>query len=294
MSPTYDPRHLRHAFGRAAESYEAAAVLQREVQSRLLEQLDYLDDRMPGVALDVGAGPGGAAAAMKKRWPRSRVVALDMALPMLRQAKRKASWWRPFSRVCADAARLPFIDDSVDVIFSSLCLQWAQDLPATLAEFRRVLRPDGLLLFSTFGPGTLAELRGAFAAADEVPHVSAFAPIQAVGDALVQAGFRDPVVDTDSFTLTYPDLMTLMRELRAIGATNALDSRRRSLTGKRRIRDAEAAYEAHRRDGVLPSTWEVIYAQAWGPKPGAPRREAGVDVAHVPVAGIPIRRRPRS
>lgn len=291
--PTFDPRHLKHAFGRAATSYEAAAALQKEVESRLLESLDYLDDRVPEVVLDIGAGPGRASAFMKKRWPKAQVVALDLALPMLREAKKKAGWWRPFRRVCADASALPFADASVDVIFSSLCLQWVDDLPATLAGFRRVLRPGGLLLFSTFGPRTLAELRDAFAAADEAPHVSPFAHIQQVGDALVQAGFRDPVLDQDTFTLTYPDLPALMRELRAIGATNALDTRRRTLTGKARFARAAAAYERLRRDGVLPSTWEVVYAQAWGPEPGAPRREAGADIAAVPLAAIPIRRKPR-
>lgn len=291
MSAPYDPRHLRRAFGRAAESYEAAAVLQHEVEARLLEHLDYLDDRRPSVLLDVGAGPGRASAAMRRRWPKATVVALDQALPMLRVARRRAGWWKPFQRVCADAGALPLAEDSVEVIFSSLCLQWAQDLGRTLAGFRRVLRPGGLLLISTFGPGTLAELREAFGAADEAPHVSPFLPIQAVGDALMQAGFRNPVVDTDSFTLTYPDMTALMRELRAIGATNALDGRRRSLTGRARFRAAEAAYEAHRRDGVLPSTWEVIYAMAWGPEPGAPIREDGAEVARFPAGAIPVRRR---
>ena len=290
--PTFDLRHLKHAFGRAAPSYEAAAALQQEVESRLLESLDYLDGRVPQVVLDVGAGPGRASAAMKKRWPKAQVVALDLALPMLREAKKKTGWWRPFRRVCADAAALPFAEGSVDVIFSSLCLQWVDDLPATLAGFRRVLRPGGLLLFSTFGPRTLGELREAFAAADQVPHVSPFAHIQQVGDALIQAGFRDPVLDQDRFTLTYPDLPALMRELRAIGATNALAGRRRTLTGKARFARAAAAYEPLRRDGALPSTWEVIYAQAWGPAPGAPRREAGADIAAVPLSAIPIRRKP--
>lgn len=289
--PTFDPRHLKHAFGRAAQSYEAAAALQKEVESRLLESLDYLDKRVPQMVLDIGAGPGRASAVMKKRWPKAQVVALDLALPMLREAKKKSGWWRPFRRVCADASALPFADASADVIFSSLCLQWVDDLPATLAGFRRVLKPGGLLLFSSFGPRTLGELRQAFAAADDAPHVSPFAHIQQVGDALIQAGFRDPVLDQDSFTLTYPDLPTLMRELRDIGATNALDSRRRTLTGKARFARAAAAYEPLRRDGALPSTWEVIYAQAWGPAPGAPRREAGADIAAVPLSAIPIRRR---
>ncbi|MFC4727164.1 malonyl-ACP O-methyltransferase BioC [Coralloluteibacterium thermophilus] len=292
MNARYDRRQLRRAFGRAAESYEAAAVLQREVEARLLESLDYLDDRVPARVLDLGAGPGRASAAMKKRWPRSEVIALDQALPMLRHARRHSGWLRPFRRVCGDAAALPFRDEAFDVVFSSLCLQWADDLPATLAEVRRVLRPGGLFLMSTFGPGTLAELREAFAAVDGAPHVSRFEPIQRIGDAFVAAGFRDPVLDQDTFTLTYPDVPTLMRELRAIGATNAAADRHRGLTGKDRMRAVFAAYEPLRCEGVLPSTWEVVYAQAWGPEPGAPRRGAGGgEIASVPLAAIPIRRR---
>jgi len=294
MEPTFDPRQVRRAFSRAASGYDAAAALQAEVRSRLLESLDYLDERVPQVVLDVGAGTGHAAAAMKKRWPRAQVVAIDLALPMLRQARRQAGWWRPFSRVCADARALPLAEASVDVIFSNLCLQWVADLPAVFAGFRRVLKPGGLLLCSSFGPETLVELREAFASADEAPHVSPFASIAQFGDALMGAGFRDPVLDRDLFTLTYPDLHALMGELRAIGATNALASRRRSLTGRARFAAATAAYEALRDgDGRLPSSWEVLYAQAWAPEPGAPIREHGHDVAAVPVSAIPIRRRTR-
>jgi len=293
MDRLFDPRHVRRAFSRAAAGYDAAAALQQEVRARLLESLAYLHDRVPSVVLDVGSGTGHAAAAMKKRWPRAQVLALDLALPMLRQARRQAGWWRPFARVCADARALPLAEGSVDVLFSNLCLQWVDDLPAVLAGFRRVLRPGGMLLVSTFGPETLAELRQAFAAADERPHVSPFASIAQVGDALVAAGFRDPVLDRDLFTLTYPDLPALMRELRAIGATNALATRRRSLTGRARFAAAAAAYEPLRdADGRLPSSWEVVYAQAWAPPPGAPVREGGHEVAAVPLSQIPIRRRP--
>lgn len=292
MNTDFDRRHIRRAFSRAAASYDAAAALQHEVGKRLLESLDYLGDRQPQVLLDVGSGPAHAAAALRKRWPKSRVIALDLALPMLHQAKKQAGWWRPFARVCADARALPLADASVDVIFSNLCLQWVEDLPALFAGFRRVLKPGGLLLCSTFGPDTLVELREAFAQADEAPHVSRFAPIAQFGDALMMAGFRDPVLDRDLFTLTYDDLPALMRELRALGATNALQSRRHTLTGRARFAAAAAAYEPLRRqDGKLPSTWEVIYAQAWAPPPGAPIRAQGEDIAAVPVSAIPIRRR---
>lgn len=289
MSPLYDPRQVRRAFARAAAGYEAAAGLQREIEARLLESLDYLDERQPGVVLDVGAGPGHASAAIKRRWPKARVIALDLALPMLRQARRKSRWWRRLDCLCAEAGALPLREASVDVIFSNLCLQWTEDLPAALAGFRRVLKPGGLLLCSTFGPQTLQELREAFASADDRPHVSPFAAIQQFGDALLAAGFRDPVLDRDRFGLHYPDLPALMRTLRAIGAVNALDARRRSLTGKARMRRVFAAYEARREAAGLPATWEAIYAHAWGPPPGAPRREGGVEIASVPLAAIPIR-----
>ncbi|AKC86817.1 malonyl-ACP O-methyltransferase BioC [Pseudoxanthomonas suwonensis] len=292
MDPLFDPRHVRRAFSRAAAGYDAAAALQAEVRTRLLESLDYLDDRAPLVVLDVGSGTGHAAAAMKKRWPKAQVLALDLASPMLRQAKKQAGWWKPFHRVCADARALPLAEGSVDVVFSNLCLQWVEDLPAVFAGFRRVLRPGGLLLCSSFGPETLGELRAAFAQADAAPHVSPFASIAQFGDALVAAGFRDPVLDRDQFTLTYPDLPALMRELRAIGATNALATRRRSLTGRARFAAAAEAYEPLRdASGRLPSSWEVIYAQAWAPAPGAPIREDGHEIAAVPLSQIPIRRR---
>lgn len=290
MTSHFDLRHIRRAFSRAARTYEATAVLQAEVEARLLESLDEPEQPIPQTVLDLGAGPGRAAAAMKKRWPKAQVLALDLSLPMLRQARRRAGWWRPFHCVCADAAALPLADASVDLLFSNLCVQWLHDLPAVFAEFRRVMRPGARLLLSTFGPQTLIELREAFASADTVEHVSRFAPIQQLGDALLAAGFRDPVLDQDTFTLTYPDLHTLLHELQAIGATNALHGRRRSLTGKGRLAAARAAYESLRIDDRLPSTWEVIYARAWAPAPGAPIRHGGSEVASVPVNRIGVRK----
>jgi len=292
MRLRFDNNHVRRAFSRAANGYDDAAALQREVRQRLMESLDYLEARAPAVVLDVGAGTGHASAAMKKRWPKAQVIALDVALPMLQQAKRQAGWWKPFQRVAGDAAALPLADGSVDVIFCNLALQWVDDLPAVFAGFRRVLKPGGLLLCATFGPETLSELDEAFAAVDDHPHVSPFAPIAQFGDAMMMAGFRDPVLDRDLFTLTYADLPALMAELRALGETNARSDRRRTLTGRGRFKAAAAAYEAMRRaDGTLPSSWEVIYAHAWAPDAGAPIREQGQDIAAVPISAIPIRRK---
>jgi len=306
MTDLFDHRQVRRAFSRAAHGYDAAAGLQREVASRLLESLAYFEDhggqqdRVPEVVLDVGCGPGHAAALMQQRWPKAQVVALDLALPMLHEARGNFGAqrrWLDFSRrpqaVCGDARALPLREASVDVLFSNLCLQWVEDLPAVFAGFRRVLKPDGLLLLSTFGPDTLFELRSAFAEADAAPHVSLFPSIGQFGDALVAAGFRDPVLDRDEFTLGHADLGGLMRELRTLGATNAMRDRRRSLTGRARFARAAQAYETFRgTDGQLPATWEVLYAQAWGPPPGAPIRVGGVDEVRVPASSIRVRPRP--
>ena len=301
MTDLFDHRQVRRAFSRAAHGYDGAAALQREVGARLSETLDYLDDRAPEVVVDIGCGPGHAAVAMQKRWPRAQLIALDLALPMLQETRRNAGGGglprflggarRP-DAVCADARALPLRDASVDVLYSNLCLQWVEDLPAVFAGFRRVLKPGGLLLVSTFGPDTLFELRGAFAEADNAPHVSLFPSIAQFGDALIAAGFKDPVLDRDEFVLGHDDLGGLMRELRTLGATNAMRERRRSLTGRARFARAAQAYEALRDDdGRLPATWEVVYAHAWGPQPGTPIRVGGVDEVQVPAAKIPIRRR---
>lgn len=301
MTALFDQRQVQRAFSRASQGYNAAAALQHEVEARLLEALEYRDDPArspapPNVVLDLGCGPGNAAAAMRKRWPKTRVIAADLALPMLRQARRHDAGWHPLRRdlglLCADARALPLAEASVDVVFCNLCLQWVDDLATTFAEIRRVLRPGGLLLVSTFATDTLHELHEAFSQADATPHVSPFIDIAGFGDALVHAGFRDPVLDRDVFKLPYPDMAALMRALRAIGATNALTTRRRSLTGRTRFAAAAQAYESRRDDdGQLPSTWEVVYAQAWAPPAGAPIRHGDGDIASMPVSQIPIRRR---
>ena len=280
MTPPFDARQVRRAFGRAARTYSQHAALQREVEDRLLERLEYYSGQ-PARVLDIGCGPGRGSEALRKRFASAQVIALDVALPMLRMIKR--GWLHPLARICADARALPLADASIDVLFSNLCIQWIDDLPTLFGEFRRVLKPGGYLALSTFGMDTLHELRSAWTAADQAPHVSAFAHIAQVGDALMAAGFRDPVLDVEHFTLTYADAGELMRELKSLGATNADVRRQRGLTGRTRYRRAIEAYEQFRRDGVLPATYEVISAHAFGPEPGAPRRGREGEIATFPV-----------
>ena len=290
MAPSVDPlrldsRSVRQAFERAAASYDASAVLQREVGQRMAERL-VLVKLQPAAILDAGCGTGDALSELSARYPDAFLIGLDLAYAMLDSARRRATaanvsersllarllGTRAIARhdpalVCGDVCRLPLATGTVDLVWSNLTLQWINDAAAVFAEFHRVLRVDGLLMFTTFGPDTLKELRAAFAGVDGATHVSRFIDLHDVGDMLVQAGFADPVMDMETITLTYSDATTMMRELKAIGAHNATVGRPRGLTGRARWKRVLAALETLRRDGRLPLTYEVLYGHAWKPEP---------------------------
>ena len=279
-----DLARVRRSFGRSASAYDAAAVLQKRVREELLGRLDMVRLE-PGVVLDLGAGTGHAALALKRRYRSSQVLALDLAEGMLREAGRRQTLLRRFRRVCGQAAALPLRDASVDLVFSNLMLQWCQDPDAVFGECRRVLKPGGLLTFTTFGPDTLVELRRAWAAADGRTHVNRFIDMHDLGDALVRSGLVEPVMDVERYTLTYAEVRDLMQDLKTIGAHNANAGRPRGLTGKGSLARMTAAYESFRKDGRLPATYEVVYGQAWCPV-APPRRKGLPGEVVVPIGKI--------
>jgi malonyl-CoA O-methyltransferase len=209
---------------------------------------------------------------------------------MLRRARRRR-WWRlsAWRRrvICGDAERLPIATASVDLIVSNLTLQWCQPL-AAFAEFRRVLRPGGLLMFTTFGPDTLKELRAAWGAVDDRPHVHSFLDLRDVGDLLLQSDFADPVVDVERLTLHYPAVFDILRDLKRIGAQNVAQDRARGLTGKQRFEKFRGTYAAIAVEQGIPATYEVVFGHAWVPAEGRLRREHGDAI--VPLSAIRGRR----
>jgi malonyl-CoA O-methyltransferase len=268
-----DKREVKRSFERAAATYDAAAILQREVCARMLERLDYVRIE-PAAVLDAGTGTGNAIPGLLDRFPRVPLIALDLAVAMLECARGRLKWWQsvpglrpPLHAVAGDLERLPFATASVGLVWSNLALQWVNDLPATLAEFHRVLEPGGLLMFSTFGPDTLKELRAAYAGVDGRTHVSRFVDMHDIGDMLVHGRFADPVMDMEPFTMTYGSARELMRDLKAIGAHNATNGRSGALTAKSTLKAVADNYERYRVDGKLPATFEVVYGHAWKPLP---------------------------
>jgi malonyl-CoA O-methyltransferase len=230
--------------------------------------------------LDLGCGTGQASKLLQQRYPQAQVIAFDAAFGMLQHAKELQGFWsgllrKSFTRACGDAYRLPFKDASIDLVYSNLMLQWCDPPDAVFTEVRRVLKPSGAFVFSSFGPDTLKELRAAWASVDEYTHVNRFIDMHDLGDAMVRSGLAEPVLDVERLTLTYSDALLLMRELKAIGAHNVNTGRRRALTGRAALKQMTAAYETFRRDGVLPASYEVVYGQAWGNANAAPQAPHG-------------------
>lgn len=262
-----DKRAVRKAFEHSAAHYDEVAVLQREVATRLLERL-ALFKLQPQAILDIGCGTGHCTHALAEHYPKARIIAMDLAHTMVRHTRERFSFlqrkWRGHGFACADAERLPFADHSFEMIFSNLTLQWCGDLEGVFSEFRRVLKPGGVVLFSTLGPDTLKELRAAWAVVDGHVHVNAFTDMHDVGDALVRARLADPVMDMEMITITYLEGMTLMRDLKVLGAHNVNAGRNPGLTGRSRINAVLDAYEKFRTaDGMLPASYEVLYGHAW-------------------------------
>lgn len=259
---------VRRAFERAAPAYDRHAQLQQEVGDRLLERVAEIR-RTPAWVLDVGMGTGRCTEALARRFRSARVAGIDIAPAMARVARgRKLMRLYPAPRyLVGDMESLPLATGAVDLLFSNLSFQWATDVRTLLAELYRVARPGTPLVFSSFGPDTLKELRGAWAAVDDGAHVNRFLDMHDVGDALMEAGFTDVVMDVDRLVEHHPDVSSVMRGLKAIGAHNVAAHRRRGLTGRRLLEGVAAAYEIQRRHAGLPVTYEVVFGLGWVAEP---------------------------
>jgi malonyl-CoA O-methyltransferase len=251
-------------------------TLAREVGLRMAERLDYVR-LQPARVLDAGTGAGHGLDDLVKRYPHAQLVGVDFALAQLAQIRARRSVLvrarelmlaRRYPRLaCADFAQLPFAPQSFQLVWSNLALPWAPNPVDVFREFQRVLDVNGLVMFSTYGPDTLKEVRQVFGGIDALPHTLSFMDMHDLGDMLVAAGFSDPVMDMEVITLTYSDLNSLVSDLRTTGQVNVVSKRRRGLLGRRAYQSLLGAYEGLRSQGRLPATIEIIYGHAWQGKP---------------------------
>ena len=256
--------------------------LRREIAERMHERLSLVKI-IPKQVLDAGCGSGADLALLQKTYPAAQILGIDGAGAMARAARAPASTGRSLNQLltrlmpakagvdvlCGDYGNLPFGPNSLDLLWSNLSLHWHPLPDRVFAEWRRVLRVEGLLMFSCFGPDTFSEVRRAFAVLDAHPHTLPFVDMHDFGDQLVEVGFSTPVMDMERITVTYDTPQALLLDVQALGG-NPLESRRRGLIGRAAWRRVLDAFEAQRRpDGKLGLTFEVIYGHAFRPAPRA-------------------------
>jgi malonyl-CoA O-methyltransferase len=279
MSAPIDLAQVRRLFARP-DNVAPSDFLRREIAARMHERLDLVKIA-PQRVLDAGCGAGADLALLQKDYPAAQVIGIDASAAMAAAARAPVSSMKALNQMLSrllpaksgidvlagDFGELPLGSNSLDLVWSNLALHWHPQPDRVFAEWRRVLRVDGLLMFSNFGPDTMAELRAAFAEVDEHPHVLPFVDMHDFGDQLVEVGFSTPVMDMEKITVTYDTPQALLRDARALGG-NPLATRARGLMGRAAGQRLEAALERGRRaDGKLALTFEVIYGHAFRPAP---------------------------
>jgi malonyl-CoA O-methyltransferase len=279
-----NPKHVRRRFERAAQSFDGADFVHAAMRSGLLSRIEPLLVEAK-VVLDLGAATGAANRLLGKRFRGAQIIALDLAHNMLIKARKKGSWLSKTAYVQADAGYLPFADQSIDVVFSNLLLPWLADPAPMFSEVARILRKDGVFAFATLGPDSLQEIRRAWAEINDHAHVVHFPDMHNLGDSLVNAGLRDPVLDVDRLTVSYKNSDSLFADLTAVGARNALQARTHTLTGKGQYTKMLTALERGAVDGSIHLDLELVYGHCWG-------AGARMDAANyrIDAADIPIRR----
>jgi len=265
---------VRQTFDRVAARYDRHAALESEVGSRLLERLEFQRATARRI-VDLGCGTGRASAELKIRQRKAEVIGIDSSLAMLARMKKRSGLMRPLRAVCSDFSSLPLADRSVDLVFSNLAFQWCDDPVSLFAEIRRVLAPGGMLLFSSLGTGSLHELATAWESTGSTAGVAGFLDILELGDAMMSAGFQQPVMDAERLTLNYADVRSLIDELDATGMAQFLLG---GAGADRSIEVLEAAYEPFLAHGRYPVSFEVVYGTAFGPQDGQPRKTSQGDV----------------
>lgn len=280
--PILNPQLVRRRFERAADSFDAADFVHAHTREGLLSRLQPLLIDAKTI-VDLGSATGSAQQALARRFNRPHIISVDVAHMMLQKARKKKAWFAKASYVQASAGALPFPDESIDVIFSNLLLPWVDNPAPVFSEVARVLRKGGLFAFATLGPDSLQEIRRAWGKVDNEPHTNRFLDMHDLGDGLVNAGLRDPVLDVDRLTVSYTSSARLFQDLTATGGRNTLAQRRRTLTGKRRFATMVAELEGAAADGEIRLDLELVFGHCWGGGPKSDPANYRIDATEIPL-----------
>jgi malonyl-CoA O-methyltransferase len=275
-------RDIQRRFDRAADGFDAADFVHTETREGLIERLQPLVIEARTI-LDLGAATGSAGHLLRQRFRRARIVSLDLSHAMLRQARRRRSWFTRPACVQADANQLPFADGAFDLVIANQLLPWIPDPDRVFAGVARVLKPGGVFAFATLGPDSLREIAAAWAEVDDLVHVNRFADMHDIGDGLVRAGLKEPVLDVDRLSVSYENPDKLWRDLTSAGARNTLAGRARGLVGRRRFRRMLDALRRAPTGAPVMLELELVYGHCWGAGPASDPAEFRVAAEHIPL-----------
>ena len=273
-------KDVQRRFDRAASRIDKVDFVSSTTRDGLFARLEPVLVEAKTV-VDLGSATGSSSRLLSRRFRGAHIIAADLSGQMLEEAQTKRSWFSRTSAVQADARSLPFADQSIDVVFANLLLPWVDNPVLVFAEVARVLRSNGLFLFSTLGPDSLGELRMAWGDVDPDRHVRRFPDMHDIGDVAVRAGLGDPVLDVDRLAVTYRSTEALFEDLTTMGARNSLQHRDRSLGGGARFRAMASALDAMRTGGLITLDLELIYGHCWGPGARSPAGEYRVDAKRI-------------
>lgn len=254
---------IRNSFDKAAKHYEQEAKIQYEIGLRLFERLDYM--RLdPAYILDIGCGTGAFSKMLVKKYPKAKIVSLDLSWDMLQKAQKKQSLWKKWPLLNADMLQLPFLDGVFDLVFANQALHWSLSWSAVLSEINRVMKAEACLLFSTLGPDTFKEIRQSWSTVDKHAHTNQFTDMHDIGDFLLAEYFLDPVMDMEMLTMHYSSLTKLLKSIKSQGVRNINQARNVTLTGKKAWSTFQQNYQALcTQEGKYPLSYEVLYGHAW-------------------------------
>jgi malonyl-CoA O-methyltransferase len=255
-----DKAKVKASFSSAASTYDGLAILQRKAADHLLQ--NYIGTDVDGKVVDLGCGTGCLTSHLIRQNSVQSMVALDIAFSMLQVARCRLASDKNLHYVCADAEALPMQAETIDWVVSNLALQWCRDIISVFNQVRRALKPGGKLVFSTFGPQTLQELKLAWDAVDQFTHINQFYSQQFLHQVLLETGFGNIKYESRSYLSSYKNVFELMRELKGIGAHNVTSGRNRAMTGKGKFNKMVDAYELSGEAGRLNATFEIMYFTA--------------------------------
>ncbi len=273
-------KDVQRRFDRAASRFDTVDFVSSTTRGGLFARLEPVVVEAETV-VDLGSATGSSSRLLSRRFRGAHIIAADLSDRMLEKAQTRRSWFSRTSAVQADARSLPFADQSIDVVFANLLLPWVDDPVLVFSEVARVLRSNGLFLFSTLGPDSLSELRRAWGDVATDQHVRRFPDMHDIGDVAVRAGLADPVLDVDRLVVTYRSAEALFADLTAMGARNSLQNRNRSLGGVARFRAMASALDAMRTDGLIVLDLELIYGHCWGSGSRSPAGEYRIDAKRI-------------